>query len=61
MLVSIMNNRKSLFISRFESAFCYHFSMTLQYNIVFYFQMNEKTKRQNQILKQYLKCYVNYQ
>ena len=61
MLVSIVNDKKSLFISHFWFAFCYHFSMLLRYNIVFHFQTNEQTKRQNQILEQYLKCYVNYQ
>ncbi len=30
-------------------------------NIVFRFQTDEQTKRQNQTLKQYLKIYVNYQ
>ena len=61
MFVLIVNDKKLLFISHFWFAFYYHFSMTLQYNIVFHFQTNEQTKRQNQILKQYLKCYVNYQ
>ena len=60
MFVSIVNDRKSLFILHFLSAFCYHVSMSLRYNIVFHFQTNEQTKRQNQILEQYLKCYVNY-
>ena len=61
MFVLIVNNKKVLFISHFWFTFCYHLSMSLRYNIVFYFQTNEQTKRQNQILKQYLKRYVTCQ
>ena len=41
MFVLIVNDKKLLFILHFKSAFCYYFSMTLQYNIVFHFQTNE--------------------
>ena len=61
MFVLIVNDKESLFISHFWSAFCYYFSMLLRYDVVFHFQTNKQTKRQNQILKQYLKYYVNYQ
>ena len=61
MLISIVNDKKSLFVLHFLSTFYYYCSMTLRYNIVFHSQTNNLTKRQNQILEQYLKCYVNYQ
>jgi hypothetical protein len=35
--------------------------MRIRLNIVFYSQTNDQTKRQNQVLKQYFRCYVNYQ
>ena len=61
MIVSIVNDKKLLIISHFWFTFRYYLSMSLRYNIVFHFQTNKQTKRQNQILEQYLRSYVNYQ
>ncbi len=35
--------------------------MKIRSSIVYHSQIDEQTKKQNQILKQYLRCYVNYQ
>jgi hypothetical protein len=58
---SIMFNKNSLFIFNFWFNFCYHLRIKIWLNIIFYFQTNNETKRQNQTLKQYLKIYINYQ
>ena len=57
---SIINDRDSLFIAHYWSNFFYYLQMKLKYNIAFHFQINDQTERQNQTLKQYLRCYVNY-
>ena len=57
----IINDRESLFIAHYWSNFCYYLQMKLKYNIAFHFQIDDQTKRQNQTLKQYLRCYINYQ
>ena len=58
---SIINDRKFLFIVNYWLKLCYNLQIKLKYNTTFHFQTNEQTERQNQILKQYLRCYVNYQ
>jgi hypothetical protein len=58
---SIMFDRNSLFIFNFWFNFCYHLKIKIRLNIVFHFQTDDQTKRQNQTLKQYFKIYVNYQ
>jgi hypothetical protein len=57
----IIFDKNSLFTFNFWSNFCYHLRIKIWLNIVFHFQTNEQTKKQNQTLKQYLKIYVNYQ
>jgi hypothetical protein len=59
--VFIITDRESLFIVNYWFVFCYHFKSALRYNTTFHSQTNEQTGRQNQILKQYLRSYVNYQ
>jgi hypothetical protein len=56
----IIFDRDFLFTFDFWSNFCYHLKIKIRLNIVFYFQIDEQTKRQNQTLKQYLKIYANY-
>jgi hypothetical protein len=56
---SIIFDKDSLFTFNFWSNFCYHLKIKIRLNIVFHFQTNEQTKRQNQTLQQYLKIYVN--
>ncbi len=57
----IIFDKDSLFTFNFWSNFCYHLRIKIRLNIVFHFQTDEQTKRQNQTLEQYLKIYVNYQ
>ena len=57
---NIIFNRDSLFLSNYWSTFCYYLQIRLKYFIAFYSQIDEQTKKQNQILKQYFRNYVNY-
>ena len=50
-----------LFTVNYWLKLCYHLQIKVKYNTAFYFQTNKQTERQNQTLKQYLRCYVNYQ
>jgi hypothetical protein len=57
----IIFDRDSLFTFNFWSNFCYHLKIKIRLNIVFHFQTNDQTEKQNQTLKQYLRIYANYQ
>jgi hypothetical protein len=59
--VFIVTNRESFFTFKFWSFLCYHLWIRLRYNIVYHSQTNEQIEKQNQILKFYLRSYVNYQ
>jgi hypothetical protein len=56
----IIIDRENLFISKYWSTFYYHLKFALRYNIVFYSQTDDQTKRQNQTFEQYFRNYVNY-
>ena len=56
---NIVNDKNFLFINVFWSALCYHAKIKRRFNIVFHFQTNAQTKKQNQILKHYFRNYVN--
>ena len=60
-LIFIVIDRNFFFTFNFWSVFCYHMWTQLRYNIVYHFQTDEQTEKQNQIFEIYLKCYVNYQ
>jgi hypothetical protein len=47
---SIIFDKDSLFTFNFWSNFCYHLRIKIRLNIVFHFQTDEQTKRQNQTL-----------
>jgi hypothetical protein len=51
MLVFLIIDREILFISNYWSNFCYHLRVRLDYSTIFHSQINEQTKRQNQILE----------
>ena len=53
-------DRSSLFVSDYWFALCYHIRVKRKLSIVFHSQIDEQTKRQNQTLKHYLRCYCNY-
>ena len=57
----IIIDRELLFISNFWSTFYYIIKIKKQLFIAFYFQTNEQIERQNNIMKQYFKVYVNFQ
>ncbi len=59
--VFIITDRDFLFIFKFWSLLCYYLWIRVQYNIVYYSQIDEQIEKQNQIFKSYLKSYVNYQ
>ena len=60
LLNDIVFNKKNLFTSNFWSILCYCAKIKRRLNIAFYSQIDEQIERQNQILKQYLRCYCNY-
>ena len=53
-------NKKLLFINHFWFIFCWHLNAKRKLNIAFYSQINKQIKKQNQILKHYLRIYCNY-
>ena len=57
----IVNDRDLLFTSQYWFDFCYYLQIKLRYNTAFYSQTDDQTKKQNQIWRQYLRCYINYQ
>ena len=57
----IIINKESLFILNFWSTFCYTMKIKRKFFIAFYPQTNEQIERQNNIIKQYFKTYVNFQ
>ena len=56
----VISDRDSLFVNIYWFALCYRIRVKRKLNIVFHLQINEQTKRQNQTLKHYLRCYCNY-
>ena len=56
----VIFDRSSLFVSDYWFALCYRIRVKRKLSIVFHSQINEQTKRQNQTLKHYLRCYCNY-
>ena len=56
----IIIDRKSLFILSFWSTFCYTMKIKRKFFIAFYSQINKQIERQNNIMKQYFRNYVNF-
>ena len=59
MFENIMNDKNFVFINAFWSILCYHSKIKRRLNIVFHFQTNDLIERQNQILKHYLRIFVD--
>ena len=57
---NIISNREFLFINNFWLILCFYAKIKRKFNIVFYLQTNEQTKKQNQIFEHYLKCFCNH-
>ena len=58
-LKGIVSNRGSLFISQYQSDFVYEARIKYKLSTAFYLQTNGQTKRMNQTLEQYLRCYYS--
>ena len=58
---SITTNRKSIFISKYHDVLCYILKIKFKLFTIYHSQTNDQTKRQNSIMKQYFKIYVNFQ
>ena len=56
----IVLNKKNLFTNEFWLTLYYCAKIKRRLNIAFYSQIDEQIERQNQTLKQYLRCYCNY-
>ena len=57
---AIISDRGSLFTSRLLANFIYSFRIERRLSTAFQPQTNGQTKRQNSVLEQYLRSYVNY-
>jgi len=56
----IISNRDKLFTSKFWKSLMNQLRIHHKLSTAYHSQMNEQTKRMNQTLKQYLKCYIYY-
>ena len=56
----IVSNKNFFFISDYWLAICHSIKIKRKLSTTFYFQIDDQTKRQNQTLKHYLRCYCNY-
>ncbi len=60
MMRSIISNRNSLFINHFWITLCWHLEAKRKLSTAFHSQIDDQTKRQNQMLEHYLRVYFNY-
>ena len=58
-LIKIILNKSSLFISNYWSEFFYYLKIKQQLSTAFYSQIDKQTECQNQTLKHYLHCYYD--
>ena len=58
---SITTNKNSIFISKYHDALCYALKIKLKLFTAYHSQTDDQTKRQNSIMKQYLRVFVNFQ
>jgi len=56
----IILNRNKLFTLKFWKLLVNQLKIHLKLSTTYHSQMNKQMKRMNQILKQYLRCYINY-
>ena len=56
----IISNRDKLFTSKFWKFLMNQLEIHHKLSTAYHSQTNEQTKRMNQTLKQYLRCYINY-
>ncbi len=58
---AIISDRESLFTSRLRASLMYSFRIERRLGTAFHPETDEQTDRQNSVLQQYLRSYVNYQ
>ena len=56
----MISDRNSFFVNDYWFALYYRIRVKRKLSIVFHSQIDKQTKKQNQILKYYLRCYCNY-
>ena len=56
----IIIDRDSLFTFEYYSFLCYALKIKKKTSTAFHSQIDEQTKRQNNIMKQYFRAYVNF-
>jgi len=57
---TIISDRDKLFTSKFWKSLIDQLRIKHKLSITYYLQTDEQTERINQVLEQYLRCYVNY-
>ncbi len=58
---SIVSDWGSVFTSKFWSSLCYFLGIKRKLSTAFYPQTDSQTKRQNSIMKSYLRAFVNFE
>ena len=58
---SITTNKNSIFIVKYHDALCYVLKIKLKLFTIYHSQTNDQTKRQNSIIKQYFRIFVNFE
>ncbi len=58
---SIVNDRDSVFTSKFWSSLCYFLGIKRKLSTAFYPQTDGQTQRQNSIMEVYLQAFVNFE
>ena len=58
---SITTDRNSIFISKYHDVLCYVLKIKFKLFTTYHSQTDDQTKRQNSIMKQYFRIFVNFQ
>ena len=58
---SIVNDRGSIFTSKFRSSLCYFLSIKRRLSTASHFQTDGQTEQQNSTMEAYLRAFVNYE
>ena len=58
---SITIDRNFIFTSKYHDSLCYVFKIKFKLFTTYYSQIDDQTKRQNNIMKQYFKTFVNFE
>ena len=58
---SITTDRDSIFIAKYHVALCYVLKIKFRLFTTYHSQTNDQTKRQNSIIKQYFRIFVNFE